>query len=134
MNLNDTDLSRDEIDFLIEQYIFNETDRKILKRRLLDGICYEQLSEEFFLSEHRIKMRVYKAQDKLFKKIEKFSKPYWHQTKNVYNTNVMFFMWCSFQVFLFLSFFTSHKKRHVSFQRVFFCFLYQIRNQKATFS
>ena len=76
MNLNDTDLSRDEIDFFIEQYIFNETDRKILKRRLLDGICYEQLSEEFFLSEHRIKMRVYKAQDKLFKKIEKFSKPY----------------------------------------------------------
>lgn len=74
LNLNETDLSRDEIEYLIEQYIFNETDREILKRRLLDGVCYNQLADEFFLSEHRVKMRVYKAQDKLFKKIEKIKK------------------------------------------------------------
>lgn len=67
MNLNDTDLSRSQIEHIIDEYIFNETDRAILKRRLLDGVCFEQLAEEFYLSTHRIKMRVYKAEEKLFK-------------------------------------------------------------------
>lgn len=40
------DLSRPEIENLIDLWIFSERDRKILKRRLLDGIIYERLSEE----------------------------------------------------------------------------------------
>ena len=67
MNLDDTDLSRSQIEHIIDEYIFNETDRAILKRRLLDGICFEQLAEDFYLSAHRVKMRVYKAEEKLFK-------------------------------------------------------------------
>ena len=67
MNLNDSDLSRSEIEHIIDEYIFNETDRAILKRRLLDGIDYETLAEEFCLSTHRVKMRVYKAEEKLIK-------------------------------------------------------------------
>lgn len=39
-----------EIENLIEERIFSERDRFILKRLLLDGISYEQISEEVGLS------------------------------------------------------------------------------------
>lgn len=65
-NLN---LSRSEIENLIDEWIFNERDRKILKRRLLDGILYEKLAEEFDLSIQHVKTIVYKTQDKLFSKM-----------------------------------------------------------------
>ena len=63
------DLSRSEISALIDEWIFNERDRKILKRRLLDGICYEPLAEEFNLSVTQIKDIVYRSQRALFKRI-----------------------------------------------------------------
>lgn len=63
------DLSRSELSALIDEWIFNERDRKILKRRLLDGICYEPLAEEFNLSVTQIKDIVYRSQKTLFKRI-----------------------------------------------------------------
>lgn len=63
------ELPRSEYERLIDEWIFNERDRKILKRRLLDGICYEPLAEEFNLSVNRVKTIVYKAQERLFKHI-----------------------------------------------------------------
>lgn len=39
-----------ETENLIEERIFSERDRFILKRLLLDGISYEQISEEVGLS------------------------------------------------------------------------------------
>ena len=62
-----TDLSRSQIESLIDEWILNERDRKILKRRLLDGICFEPLAEEFDMSVRQIKNIVYKAQEKLFR-------------------------------------------------------------------
>jgi len=59
--------SRSEISGLIDEWILNERDRRILKRRLLDGICYEPLAEEFNLSVRQIKNIVYKCEDKLFR-------------------------------------------------------------------
>ena len=59
--------SRSTVSAAIEEWIFNERDRAILKRRLLDGICYEPLAEEFGLSVDRIKQIVYKSEAKLFK-------------------------------------------------------------------
>lgn len=35
------DLSRSEYDHLIEEWIFNERDRAIMRRRILDGITYD---------------------------------------------------------------------------------------------
>ena len=61
------DYSRSTISAAIDEWIFNERDRAILKRRLLDGICYEPLAEEFGLSVDRIKQIVYKSQDRLFR-------------------------------------------------------------------
>lgn len=60
---------RSEIERLIDEWIFNERDRKILKRRLLDGCCYEPLAEEFDLSVRHVKSIVYKAQERLYKHI-----------------------------------------------------------------
>ena len=63
------DLSRSEWENLIDEYIFKERDRAILKRRLLDGVCFEPLSEEFDLSVQQTKTIVYKATEKLTKHI-----------------------------------------------------------------
>ncbi len=63
------DLSRTEISNLIDEWILNERDRKILKRRYLDGICYEPLAEEFKLSVRQVKNIVYKSEIKLSKHI-----------------------------------------------------------------
>jgi hypothetical protein len=62
-------LSRSEWENLIDEYIFKERDRAILKRRLLDGICFEPLAEEFDLSVPQTKTIVYKATEKLIKHI-----------------------------------------------------------------
>lgn len=64
------EISRSELENLIDEWIIGrnaERDRKILKRRLLDGICYEPLAEEFELSVQQTKNIVYKCQNKLFK-------------------------------------------------------------------
>ena len=44
------DKTNSEIINLINEYIHSERDREIMKRRLVDGICYEPLAEEFDLS------------------------------------------------------------------------------------
>ena len=62
-------LSRSEWENLIDQWVFKERDRAILNRRLLDGICYEPLAEEFDLSVQQVKNVVYKATERLIKHI-----------------------------------------------------------------
>ena len=61
------DISNSEISNAIDEWIKSERDRKILKRRLIDGICYEPLAEEFDLSVRQIKNIVYNAEKQLFK-------------------------------------------------------------------
>ena len=61
------DISNSEIEHLIDEYIHSERDRKILKRRLIDGICYEPLAWEMDMSVRQIKNIVSKAEAKLFK-------------------------------------------------------------------
>lgn len=63
------ELSRSQIEHLIDEWIFSERDRAIAKRRLLDGICYEPLAEEFDLSIKQIKRIVYKAQDTIYRHV-----------------------------------------------------------------
>ena len=62
-------LSRSQWENIIDEWIFSERDRKMLKRRLLDGILFEQLAEEFDLSVQQTKSDIYKATDKLMKHI-----------------------------------------------------------------
>ena len=67
---NNIDIPRSEWEKLIDEWIFNERDRAILKCRLLDGICYEPLAEEFNLSVQQTKHIVYRLQNRLFKKLK----------------------------------------------------------------
>ena len=55
------------IEYVIDEYIHNERNRKILKRRLIDGICYEPLAEEFDMSVSQIKRIVYKGENVVLK-------------------------------------------------------------------
>lgn len=54
------DKTNTEIINLINEYIHSERDRQIMKRRLVDGICYEPLAEEFDLSTVQTKRIVFK--------------------------------------------------------------------------
>lgn len=54
---------------LILDHIHSLRDRRILERRLIDGITYEALAEEFDLSERQVKNIVYKSETILFKHI-----------------------------------------------------------------
>lgn len=63
-------LSRSEWENLIDEWIVGrnaERNRQILKRRLLDGITYERLAEEFDMSTQNVCSIIYKCQDKVFK-------------------------------------------------------------------
>ena len=54
----------------IDRWIFDELDRHLLKRRYLDGIRLEPLAEEVHLSNDGLKRRLYRASEKLFKKLK----------------------------------------------------------------
>ena len=60
-------LSRSELQYLIDQWIFNEQHRLILSDRLFNGTTYERLAEKYDLSTQQVKNIVYKAMDRLEK-------------------------------------------------------------------
>ena len=62
-------ISVSQIEDIIDEWIKSEQDRKILKRKLIDGITYEQLAEEFDMSTRGIKYKVYKCKETLLKHI-----------------------------------------------------------------
>lgn len=67
MNLNDTDLSRSQIENLIYEWIFNKRYRDILIDRLLEGMTFQDIAEKYDLSVQHTKRIIYKAEEKLFK-------------------------------------------------------------------
>ena len=56
-----------QIKELILEHIHSARDRKLLYRRLVDGITFEKLAEEFQLSDRQVKTIVYKGETTLFK-------------------------------------------------------------------
>jgi len=56
-----------QISKVIDDYIHSERDRALLKRRYIDGVCFEPLAEEFGLSVRQTKNIVYKYESILFK-------------------------------------------------------------------
>ena len=64
------DLSRSEWENLIDEWIFNELHRAMLKRNLLDGRTYEQIAEQFDMSARQVARLIPKLQEKLFKRIK----------------------------------------------------------------
>ena len=54
---------------IVNEYIHSERNRKILCRRLIDGICFEPLAEEFDMSVRQIKDIVRKGRRIIFSHI-----------------------------------------------------------------
>ena len=66
------DISRSELERLIDEWIIGKNakrDRSVMRARLIDGICYEPLAEQFDLSVRQVKNIVYKRQEQIFKHI-----------------------------------------------------------------
>ena len=60
---------KDELVKIIDQYIHHERNRAILKRKLLDGISYEELAEEFDLTPRHCKTIVKDCQRVVFERL-----------------------------------------------------------------
>ena len=54
-----------QIAVLIDDHIHSERDRAILKRRLIDGVCYEPLAEEFDMSVSQMRRIIYRGTGKI---------------------------------------------------------------------
>lgn len=62
-------LTKSEVERLIEDRIIGrnaERNRAIIRRRLIDGVTYERLAEEFDLSVRQVKNIVYRCEDRMF--------------------------------------------------------------------
>ncbi len=54
---------------IIGEYVHNERNRRLLERRLIDGITFEKLAEEFEMSVSQVKRIIMKESEKLFRHI-----------------------------------------------------------------
>ena len=59
--------SNSQVRELIAEYIHSERDRAILTRRLIDGLVFERIAEEFEMSPRQIRSIVHKQEEVLFK-------------------------------------------------------------------
>jgi DNA-directed RNA polymerase specialized sigma24 family protein len=65
------DIPVSEIEYLINEWIYSERDRQILKRRLIDGITYERIAEEFDLSVKQTNTIIGKGTQRVVEKLPK---------------------------------------------------------------
>ena len=63
------DMSRSQLEKLINEWILSERDRAIFKRRILDGITFERLAEEFDLSVRQVKNIVAKSEKIVYNRL-----------------------------------------------------------------
>ena len=56
---------------LIAEHIHSERDRRILERRLIDGITFERLAEENELSVSQVKRIIWKKSEIVFRHLKK---------------------------------------------------------------
>lgn len=66
MNIPRFDLSKADIVFLIDQYVFNRRDRVIIYDRLIDGLTIGELSVKHHLSDSQVKVIVKRTRDIVF--------------------------------------------------------------------
>lgn len=70
MKAENYNLSRSEWENYIDEWIFSERDRAMLKRNLLDGRTYEQIAEQFDMSARQVARIIPRLQRQLFKHIK----------------------------------------------------------------
>lgn len=64
------DIPRSEWEKLIDEWIFDEKHRKMLKLNLLDGYTYDELAYEFGMSTRQVSRILMKSKDRLFKRVK----------------------------------------------------------------
>ena len=70
--LDHLEVSRSQVEQAIHEWIIGENaerNRKIISRRLFDGITFERLAEEFGLSDKQTRIICKKCEEKIFKHI-----------------------------------------------------------------
>ena len=64
------DYTNSRIRELIAEHIHNERDRQLLSRRLIDGITFEKLAEEFEISVSQVKRIIWKGSETIFRHLK----------------------------------------------------------------
>ena len=59
-------ITTEDIERLIGLYIFRERDREIMRRKLIDGLTFEQVADEFGMSPRGVKYVVYRGETIIF--------------------------------------------------------------------
>ena len=70
---HDRDISRTEIEFAIDEWIIGknaERDRKVIRRRLIDGLTFERLAEEQELSVSQVKRIIWRGSEIIFRHLK----------------------------------------------------------------
>lgn len=68
---NGIEYANSEVAKAIDENIHSERDRAILKRRLIDGVFFDLLADEFDLSVRQVKNIVYRGQERVFARLTK---------------------------------------------------------------
>ena len=74
MSIPRFDLSKDEIVFLIEQFVFNKRDRDLIYDRLIDGVTFENLASKYQLSDSQVKVIVKRTKEIVFSHADRLPK------------------------------------------------------------
>lgn len=67
------DLSRSEIAWLIEEYIFVSRDREIAKARWIDGMTFDEIAEKFDMSPRHIKTIIRNSRERVLKHVDRLN-------------------------------------------------------------
>ena len=70
---HDRDISRTEIELAIDEWIIGknaERDRKVIRRRLIDGLTFERLAEEQELSVSQVRRIIWRGSEIIFRHLK----------------------------------------------------------------
>ena len=65
------DLSRSEIAWLIEEYLFVARDREIAKSRWIDGLTFEEISRQYGISVRQAKTIIRNSRERVLSHVDK---------------------------------------------------------------
>ena len=68
------DISRTQVQNIINDWIFSRRDRMIMTLYYLDGLTYQQVANEVDMSERQVKNIVYKHEQVFFRELSKASR------------------------------------------------------------
>lgn len=65
------DLSRTEIAWLIDEYLFDSKHREVAKARWLDGMTFSEIATKFGISEHGAMDIIRKARERVLSHVDR---------------------------------------------------------------